>query len=115
MSILVKVSQNFGTSTGAEITNRVKVSQSVDRMLLKPLKSIYLYIFFLFAAERGCFKCGALDHIAKDCTGQQAPKYILKEDNRQHGGYSDSRFVKSIAYSNEIPLLFLMVLRLLQV
>ncbi|KAJ0042886.1 hypothetical protein Pint_17736 [Pistacia integerrima] len=42
--------------------------------------------------ERGCFKCGALDHIAKDCTGQQAPKYILKEDNRQHGGYSDSRY-----------------------
>lgn len=38
----------------------------------------------------GCFKCGSLDHIAKDCTGSSAtnqhPKYILKEDNRQHGG-----------------------------
>ncbi|KAJ4705822.1 Peptidyl-prolyl cis-trans isomerase [Melia azedarach] len=40
----------------------------------------------------GCFKCGAPDHIAKDCTGQQAPKYTLKDDNRQRGGYSDSRY-----------------------
>ncbi|XP_057973551.1 peptidyl-prolyl cis-trans isomerase CYP59 [Malania oleifera] len=46
---------------------------------------------------RGCFKCGALDHIARDCTGgaiinQQAPKYILKDDNAQHGGNDDSRY-----------------------
>ncbi|KAF5737423.1 hypothetical protein HS088_TW13G00303 [Tripterygium wilfordii] len=39
---------------------------------------------------RGCFKCGALDHMAKDCSGnpaakQQLSKYIPKDDNRQHG------------------------------
>lgn len=41
---------------------------------------------------KGCFKCGGVDHIAKDCTGQQPAKYILRDDNRQHGGYSDSRY-----------------------
>ncbi|CAK9174966.1 unnamed protein product [Ilex paraguariensis] len=45
----------------------------------------------------GCFKCGSLDHIAKDCTGdptikQQPPKYILKHDNTQHGGDNNSRY-----------------------
>ncbi|XP_059446067.1 peptidyl-prolyl cis-trans isomerase CYP59-like [Corylus avellana] len=47
--------------------------------------------------ERGCFKCGALDHIAKDCTGgtavkQQTQKYILKDDNRQRGGDNNSSY-----------------------
>lgn len=41
---------------------------------------------------KGCFKCGGLDHIAKDCTGQQPAKYILRDNNQQHGGYSDSRY-----------------------
>ncbi|CAL5394835.1 unnamed protein product [Camellia sinensis] len=41
------------------------------------------------AKGKGCFKCGAPDHIAKDCTGdpstkQQPPKYTLKEDNNQY-------------------------------
>lgn len=45
----------------------------------------------------GCFKCGAVDHIAKDCTGsptkqQQPPKYILKDNNTQHGGDNNSRY-----------------------
>ncbi|OWM86056.1 hypothetical protein CDL15_Pgr027282 [Punica granatum] len=45
---------------------------------------------------RGCFKCGAPDHMARDCTGgpgnqQQPVKYILKDDNIQHGG-DDSRY-----------------------
>ncbi|XP_050279386.1 peptidyl-prolyl cis-trans isomerase CYP59-like isoform X1 [Quercus robur] len=42
----------------------------------------------------GCFKCGALDHVAKDCTGGSAVKqnYILKDDNRQRGGENNSRF-----------------------
>ncbi|KAF5465019.1 hypothetical protein F2P56_015053 [Juglans regia] len=45
---------------------------------------------------RGCFKCGALDHIAKDCTGgpaigHQTQKYILKEDTGQRGD-NDSRY-----------------------
>ncbi|XP_052177194.1 peptidyl-prolyl cis-trans isomerase CYP59-like isoform X4 [Diospyros lotus] len=44
----------------------------------------------------GCFKCGATDHIAKDCTGdpsrQQSTKYILKDDNSQRGGTNNSRY-----------------------
>ncbi|XP_015571371.1 peptidyl-prolyl cis-trans isomerase CYP59 [Ricinus communis] len=48
--------------------------------------------------ERGCFKCGAPDHTAKDCTGGpptkqlQPPKYVLKDDNMQHGGKNNSRY-----------------------
>ncbi|XP_061973311.1 peptidyl-prolyl cis-trans isomerase CYP59-like isoform X4 [Populus nigra] len=46
---------------------------------------------------RGCFKCGALDHMAKDCTGDpankhQPSKYILKDDNMQRGGDNNSRY-----------------------
>ncbi|KAL2523871.1 Peptidyl-prolyl cis-trans isomerase CYP59 [Abeliophyllum distichum] len=45
----------------------------------------------------GCFKCGSLDHIAKDCTGdptiqQPNSKYILKDDNTQRGGDDNTRF-----------------------
>lgn len=45
----------------------------------------------------GCFKCGSLDHMAKDCTGdptnrQQGSKYILKDGNTQHGGDDNSRY-----------------------
>ncbi|KAL3503722.1 hypothetical protein ACH5RR_038171 [Cinchona calisaya] len=45
----------------------------------------------------GCFKCGSLDHMAKDCTGdltntQQHSKYILKDGNTQHGGDDNSRY-----------------------
>ncbi|XWS52249.1 hypothetical protein CRYUN_Cryun11dG0051800 [Craigia yunnanensis] len=45
----------------------------------------------------GCFKCGAIDHIAKDCTGGSATKlhtskYILKDENVQHGGDNSSRY-----------------------
>ncbi|XP_009106807.1 peptidyl-prolyl cis-trans isomerase CYP59 [Brassica rapa] len=36
----------------------------------------------------GCFKCGSTDHVAKDCVGggNQASKFIVKDQNRQHGG-----------------------------
>ncbi|CAE5960149.1 unnamed protein product [Arabidopsis arenosa] len=35
----------------------------------------------------GCFKCGSTDHIAKDCVGgNQSSKFIVKDQNRQHGG-----------------------------
>ncbi|CAA7027404.1 unnamed protein product [Microthlaspi erraticum] len=35
----------------------------------------------------GCFKCGSTDHVAKDCVGDnQASKFIVKDQNRQHGG-----------------------------
>ncbi|GFS37041.1 cyclophilin 59 [Actinidia rufa] len=42
------------------------------------------------AKGKGCFKCGAPDHIAKDCTGepsikQQPSNYVLKNDNGQRG------------------------------
>lgn len=40
-----------------------------------------------------CFKCGSVDHIAKDCSAKQNnQKYMLKEANRQHGGGDNSRF-----------------------
>ncbi|CAN8321971.1 unnamed protein product [Cochlearia groenlandica] len=36
----------------------------------------------------GCFKCGSTEHVAKDCVGggNQASKFIVKDQNRQHGG-----------------------------
>ncbi|KAG8386601.1 hypothetical protein BUALT_Bualt03G0165300 [Buddleja alternifolia] len=44
----------------------------------------------------GCFKCGSLDHIAKDCTGdsttKQQSKYTLKHDNTQRGGDDNTRY-----------------------
>ncbi|MBA0773825.1 hypothetical protein Gotri_009078, partial [Gossypium trilobum] len=45
----------------------------------------------------GCFKCGAIDHFAKDCTEGpstqlQNSKYILKDENAQHGGDNSSRY-----------------------
>ncbi|CAN4102516.1 unnamed protein product [Withania somnifera] len=45
---------------------------------------------------RSCFKCGSLDHVAKDCTAdatKQQSNYILKEeDNKQRGGDGNSRY-----------------------
>lgn len=45
----------------------------------------------------GCFKCGALDHIERDCdqgsnNKQRAPKYVLKNENTQHGGDDRQRY-----------------------
>ncbi|XP_078428726.1 cyclophilin 59 [Wolffia australiana] len=45
--------------------------------------------------EGGCFKCGAPDHIAKDCTqGQEnkGQKYVLKESDGQRGGGDNQRY-----------------------
>ncbi|WCJ37038.1 Peptidyl-prolyl cis-trans isomerase-like 4 [Euphorbia peplus] len=56
---------------------------------------------------RGCFKCGALDHIAKDCTGDpttnqiQPSKYVLKDDNTQRGGNNNSRY--EMVFDGETP------------
>ncbi|KDP25100.1 hypothetical protein JCGZ_22635 [Jatropha curcas] len=55
----------------------------------------------------GCFNCGAPDHIAKDCTGDpgtkqlKPPKYILKDDNQQHGGNNKSRY--EMVFDGETP------------
>ncbi|XP_062178466.1 peptidyl-prolyl cis-trans isomerase CYP59-like isoform X2 [Phragmites australis] len=43
------------------------------------------------AKKDGCFKCGAPDHLAKDCDqgGDQknkGPNYVLKDENTQRGG-----------------------------
>lgn len=43
------------------------------------------------STKDGCFKCGAPDHIARNCIEepdekQEGPKYILKDANTQHGG-----------------------------
>ncbi|XP_065864965.1 peptidyl-prolyl cis-trans isomerase CYP59-like [Euphorbia lathyris] len=56
---------------------------------------------------RGCFKCGALDHIAKDCTGDptanqlQPSKYVIKDDNMQRGGNDNSRY--EMVFDGETP------------
>ncbi|CAH1450825.1 unnamed protein product [Lactuca virosa] len=40
--------------------------------------------------NKGCFKCGSLDHIAKDCSGNpEPPKYILKDDGFNRRGAND--------------------------
>uniref|UniRef100_A0A7N0V7B5 Peptidyl-prolyl cis-trans isomerase n=1 Tax=Kalanchoe fedtschenkoi TaxID=63787 RepID=A0A7N0V7B5_KALFE len=44
---------------------------------------------------KGCFKCGAPDHIAKDCPGEEEqlpPKYVLKDNNRQRGEVNNSKY-----------------------
>lgn len=45
----------------------------------------------------GCFKCGSIDHIARDCTGdsintQKHQKFMLKDGNPQHGGGDNSQY-----------------------
>ncbi|KAF3438265.1 hypothetical protein FNV43_RR21026 [Rhamnella rubrinervis] len=70
----------------------VDFSQSVAK-----LWSQYRRKDHLMGKGNGCFKCGAPDHIAKDCTGgpmvnQQPQKYILKDSDRQHGGGNNSRY-----------------------
>lgn len=45
----------------------------------------------------GCYKCGSVDHIAKDCTGdsmskQEPSKYRMKDIDSQHGGEGNKRY-----------------------
>ena len=56
------------------------------------------FVVCCVAAGKGCFKCGSLDHIAKDCTGspdaKRAPKDTLKDDSfTRKGGNDSSRLV----------------------
>ncbi|PIA64064.1 hypothetical protein AQUCO_00201392v1 [Aquilegia coerulea] len=56
---------------------------------------------------KGCFKCGALDHIAKECSGgpsttMKPPKYVLKEENIQMGGNGNSRY--EMVFDGDTPL-----------
>ncbi|XP_057765205.1 peptidyl-prolyl cis-trans isomerase CYP59 [Salvia miltiorrhiza] len=56
----------------------------------------------------GCFKCGSLDHIAKDCvgdpaTGQPHSNYMLKDDNTQRGGDRSTRYEMVFDEDEEVP------------
>ncbi|KAL6998975.1 cytochrome P450 monooxygenase 59 [Sarracenia purpurea var. burkii] len=69
--------------------NRLAVHRTMWLCLIRLAKMLYL--------GKGCFKCGAPDHIAKDCAGdpsikQQPSKYILKDNNSQRGGDVNSRY-----------------------
>lgn len=42
----------------------------------------------------GCFKCGAIDHYAKDCDGNKdGKKYVLKDENIQRGGLNSQKYL----------------------
>ncbi|KAL5977213.1 hypothetical protein ACLOJK_021555 [Asimina triloba] len=98
----------FGTVLSAEVIRDYKTGDSlcyafIDIALaeLNPFVSRLHFgkavILLLFNLGRGCFKCGALDHIARDCPegskmNNQNPKYILKDDNTQRGGNGHQRY-----------------------
>lgn len=78
----------------------VNVMISVSLIRAVECKTLYLQFIFscllIYFAGGGCFKCGSLDHIAKDCTGdpttrQPHSKYMLKDDNSQRGGDGNAR------------------------
>ncbi|KAK8965532.1 hypothetical protein KSP40_PGU003384 [Platanthera guangdongensis] len=63
---------------------RVDFSQSVAKLWKQ-------FRYGKRSTKDGCFKCGAADHIARDCNEEPdgkdgGPKYILKDHNTQHGG-----------------------------
>lgn len=42
----------------------------------------------------GCFKCGAIDHYAKDCDGSKdGKKYVLKDENIQRGSHNSQKYL----------------------
>ncbi|KAG6512060.1 hypothetical protein ZIOFF_030153 [Zingiber officinale] len=48
-------------------------------------------------SDKGCFKCGALDHLAKNCDNdtenkQKGNKYVLKDDSTQRGGHQHESY-----------------------
>ncbi|CAI0555567.1 unnamed protein product [Linum tenue] len=63
------------------------------------------HYYNIWSAGGGCFKCGAVDHLARDCTEgpgskSQGPKYILKDDNTQRGS-DNSRY--AMVFDGEAP------------
>lgn len=55
----------------------------------------------MFLTADGCFKCGAPDHLARDCDqdGEQknkGPNYVLKDENTQRGGNHRRRSVPTL-------------------
>jgi peptidyl-prolyl cis-trans isomerase-like 4 len=56
------------------------------------------------AKKDGCFKCGAPDHLARDCDqdGDQknkGPNYVLKDENAQRGGNHRRRSLLYLSFS----------------
>ncbi|BAS99070.1 Os06g0670400 [Oryza sativa Japonica Group] len=71
---LYTIFSHFGSVTSAEIIRDYKTGDSL-----------------CFAFIDGCFKCGALDLIARDCDQRaeqknKGPNYILKDENTQRSG-----------------------------
>ncbi|XP_020572344.1 peptidyl-prolyl cis-trans isomerase CYP59 isoform X2 [Phalaenopsis equestris] len=69
---------------------RVDFSQSVARLWRH-------YRHGNRSTKDGCFKCGAPDHIARDCIDEpdekpEGPKYILKDANTQHGEHDPKSY-----------------------
>ena len=62
-------------------------------------------MYFILSAGNGCFKCGAPDHFAKDCTGQEPTKYILKDADGQHGD-NNSKSVNQLHVMLDLVLSF---------
>lgn len=51
----------------------------------------------------GCFKCGAIDHYAKDCDGSKdGKKYVLKDENIQRGSHNSQKYLPFSAPHNTL-------------
>uniref|UniRef100_A0A165Y9D0 Peptidyl-prolyl cis-trans isomerase n=1 Tax=Daucus carota subsp. sativus TaxID=79200 RepID=A0A165Y9D0_DAUCS len=76
------------------------IVNTCTRLIWKGLPGCFVQLVNIscfVTVEKGCFKCGAPDHIAKDCTGSptakhQPAKYILKDDNTQRGSNNKSSY-----------------------
>ncbi|AQK81531.1 Peptidyl-prolyl cis-trans isomerase CYP59 [Zea mays] len=95
---LYTIFSRFGTVTSAEIIRDYKTGDSLCYAFIEfDTKEACERAYFkshiqpLFLTADGCFKCGAPDHLARDCDqdGEQknkGPSYVLKDENTQRGG-----------------------------